>query len=182
MIRQTTGHLKIEKVYEDHSEVVFDDHNIIVSGMGVGLGALFAGTGSTSILDYQLRYARLGTSGMPEAEETYTLSSALVEANYGGQLIVLDRDLLENGATIADQSCITIPHTSISKVDKTSVRYRIIIDEAACVGQALTEIGLYMKNYTGAVDDNPILVAYRTFSSIPKENDFSLIFTWTITY
>ena len=37
-----TGHLTIIKKFKDgEEEVVFDDHNIIVSGMGVALSYLF---------------------------------------------------------------------------------------------------------------------------------------------
>ena len=36
------GHLTISKVYRNGTEeVVFDDHNIIVSGMGVALAHMF---------------------------------------------------------------------------------------------------------------------------------------------
>ena len=41
------GHLTISKIYSNGSEeIVFDDHNIIVSGMGVALAHLFALSGS----------------------------------------------------------------------------------------------------------------------------------------
>ena len=50
-----TGHLTIIKKYNDgQEEVVFDDHNIIVSGMGVALSYLFTASGSNTILDYQI--------------------------------------------------------------------------------------------------------------------------------
>ena len=58
-----------------------------------------------------------------------------------------------------------------------------MIDEEACNGltrggqsRAINEVGLFMKNPTGATDPEPILVAYRTFSDIIKTNDFSLLF------
>ena len=47
-----TGHLTIIKKFTDGTEEVhFDDHNIIVSGMGQGLAYLFNASGSQSILD-----------------------------------------------------------------------------------------------------------------------------------
>ena len=49
------GHLTIIKKFTDgQEEVVFDDHNIIVSGMGVGLTYLFTGSGSNTVLDLSL--------------------------------------------------------------------------------------------------------------------------------
>lgn len=48
------GHLEIVKVFNDgREEVVFNDHNTIVSGMGVGLSFLFTLSGSLKITDYQ---------------------------------------------------------------------------------------------------------------------------------
>ena len=59
-----TGHLTISKQDKEsgEEEVLFDDHNIIVSGMGVGLSYLFTGSGSNSIVDYQIDRYQLGTS------------------------------------------------------------------------------------------------------------------------
>ena len=43
-----SGHLQIYKIYKDGTEEkVFDDHNLITSGMGLGLSMLFAGQGSS---------------------------------------------------------------------------------------------------------------------------------------
>ena len=48
------GHLQIAKVFKDGTEeIVFDDHNIIVSGMSVGLSYLFTLSGSNKVYDYQ---------------------------------------------------------------------------------------------------------------------------------
>ena len=75
-----TGHLKIIKVFNDGSEeVYFDDSNIIVSGMGVALSYLFAGSGSTTITDYHIDKFQLGVSGTSslQTSTTYVLSGAL---------------------------------------------------------------------------------------------------------
>ena len=50
-----TGHLQIAKLYKNgKEEIVHDDHNVITSGMSAGLSTMFAGVGSTNILDYHL--------------------------------------------------------------------------------------------------------------------------------
>ena len=42
-----TGHLSITRRWNTgQEEVLLDDHNVIVSGMGVGLSYLFTGSGS----------------------------------------------------------------------------------------------------------------------------------------
>ena len=58
-----TGHLTIvRRSREGQEEVLLDDPNIIVSGMGVGLSYLFTGSGSDSILDYQIDRFQVGVS------------------------------------------------------------------------------------------------------------------------
>ena len=79
---------------------------------------------------------------------------------------------------------VLIPFHNVSRINNTSVRYTIILDEEAAnnVGQGLDEIGLFMKNPRGAAKDASILVAYRKFSSIDKSSDYGLVFRWTITF
>ena len=81
------GHLTISKVYRDgNEEIIFDDHNIIVSGMGVALAHMFALSGSNSILDYQIDRFQVGVSGAASLElsSTNQLSGPLSSfAEYG---------------------------------------------------------------------------------------------------
>lgn len=192
-----TGHLTITKQFNDgNEEVVFDDHNIIVSGMGVGLSHLFTGSGSNSILDYQIDRFKLGVSGHSnnEVSSTYQLSGPLSLAQYGinTNLFVEEAHQLENGAIITSplRDFALIPAHKITRINETSVRYTLVVDENTANGLenddgdlSLDEVGLYMKNPTGQSGvPAPILVAYRVFSSIVKTSDFSLIFRWTINF
>jgi hypothetical protein len=61
-----------------------------------------------------------------------------------------------------------------------AAKYTLVLDEDACNDLTLNEVGLFMKNPTGAETNKSILVAYRHFSDIAKTRDFSLIFRWTI--
>ena len=76
-----TGHLTIIRQWNDgEEEVLLDDSNIIVSGMGVGLSYLFTGSGSDSVLDYQIDRFQVGVSGPPAGgvvSSIYELSGAL---------------------------------------------------------------------------------------------------------
>jgi hypothetical protein len=191
------GHLTIIKKFTDgQEEVVFDDHNIIVSGMGVGLTYLFTGSGSNTILDYQIDRFQLGVSGKPnqtpslELSSTYQLSGHLLEAEYGAgsNLFIELRDQITNNTTTALPAAM-IPANKVTKIGDASVRYTLVVDEDACNSLTrnsndmnLNEVGLLMKNPTGNTADRPILVAYRTFSNIRKTNDFSLIFRWTLNF
>ena len=86
---KVTGHLQIAKI--DNSgkeEILFDDHNVIVSGMSVGLSYLFSLSGSAKITDFQIDRFQLGVSGPPKGGETssiFQLSGCLTSiAEYGG--------------------------------------------------------------------------------------------------
>ena len=191
------GHLTIIKQYSGGGEeVVFDDHNIIVSGMGVGLTYLFTGSGSNTILDYQIDRFQLGVSGKPdqsptlETSATYQLSGVLTEAEYGAgsNLFIAVREQLTN-VTQTTTAAALIPASKATKIGDNSVRYTLVVDEEACNSLTrssedlnLNEVGLLMKNPSGNTADRPILVAYRTFSNIRKTNDFSLIFRWTLSF
>jgi hypothetical protein len=190
------GHLTIIKKYTDgQEEVVFDDHNVIVSGMGVGLMYMFTGSGSESILDYQIDRFQVGASGPPaytgETSAVYQLSGPLTEAQYGtGSNLFIDKRTQITNTTTASLAAALIPANKRTKIGDSSVRYTLVVDEEACnslVGAHdeainLSEVGLLMKNPTGNANPRPILVAYRTFSDIRKTSDFSLIFRWTLNF
>jgi len=79
-----TGHLTIHKRFDDGSEeMVFDDHNVIVSGMSVGLSMMFTGSGSDAVTDYQIGKFQVGASGLnapPDSSTVYSLSGAIDRA------------------------------------------------------------------------------------------------------
>ena len=191
------GHLQITKKYLDGTEdIVFDDHNIIVSGMGVGLSLLFSMLGSNSITDYQMDRFQVGVSGHTaiETSATYQLSGELSSiSEYGGNnigLLVASATPIKDGITTTIGEWFgLIPFHNVTRIDTRSVRYTIILDEDTCndlqrggVDVNLNEIGLFMKNPVGLASDNPLLVAYRVFSNIHKTSDFTLIFRWTLRF
>jgi len=50
------GHLTIiKKMSTGEEEILLDDPNVIVSGMGVGLSYLFSASGSNDVLNYQIQ-------------------------------------------------------------------------------------------------------------------------------
>lgn len=189
------GHLTISKRdKQGEEEVVFDDHNIIVSGMGVGLSYLFTASGSDTVTDYQIDRVQIGVGG-PPAQVTAGINELLGsltsvdEYGTGSNLNIEEREQIVGGVLSDPRPFALIPASKWSRVGDSSVRYTIVIDEEACndltrlgSAAALNEIGLFMKNPTGYQDARPILVAYRTFSDIVKTSDFSLIFRWTINW
>jgi len=190
------GHLTIiKKMSTGEEEVLLDDSNIIVSGMGVGLSYLFAASGSTSVLDYQIQKFQLGVSGPPEGGVTSAINelsgslTSLDEYGTGSNLAIFEGTQIVGNSDITGRFFAEIPASKITRINDSSVRYTLVVDEEAANGlerdgndAAINEIGMFMKNPRGTVDDRPILVCYRTFSDIVKTNDFSLIFRWTINF
>lgn len=188
-----TGHLTIHKKKEGKETLLFDDKNVIVSGMGVGLSYLFSASGSNSIVDYQLAKFQVGVSGFSgnQVSSTFQLSGPLSSvAEYGADsdLFIQTTEQIKNGVFEAGNLFALIPHSKVTRINDTSVRYTMVLDEEACNdidasrgNTALSEIGLFMKNPSrSSAPDAALLVAYRTFSSITKTSDFSLVFRWTI--
>jgi len=194
-----TGHLQISKVVKGQEEVIFDDKNVIVSGFGWGLAYLFSKLGSTSITDFQIDRFQLGVSGSSanQVSSTYQLSGPLSSLNeYTGgtgdsNLFVVSSAQYKNGTSTTSPTPWfgLIPYAKVTKVNDTSVRYTIFIDEDSCNNLSrsgsdanLNEIGLFMKNPRATSPEGSVLVAYKYFTNIRKTSDFGLLFRWTITF
>lgn len=115
------GHLEIVKVFNDGREdVVFNDHNTIVSGMGVGLSFLFTLSGSLKITDYQIDRFQLGVSGQTEASSIYQLSAGLSSgaeyAGTAGLLLTTSATQIKNGVNVLNQVFGMIPFHNITEL------------------------------------------------------------------
>lgn len=194
------GHLTIIKVdREGNEEILLDDANTIVSGLGVGLSYLFTGSGSDSILDYQIDRFQVGVSGPHEAYSTNPssiaeLSGALDQDEYGADSNLFIQKgglLIRPGFATPTEYFALIPSHKITRISDTSVRYTLVLDEEACndlQGDSLedlniNEIAMFLKNPSGTTGAGiSIMACYRTFSNIRKTNDFSLIFRWTLNF
>lgn len=210
------GHLTISKRFEDGSEsLVYDDHNIIVSGMSVGLSHLFTGSGASVVTDYQIDTFQLGVSGPPgnlpghgegDTSGIYQLSGPLSSigeyVGAGGEMFIERRNQIKNGVVNTGNNYFAkIPFSKVTRIDDVSVRYTLVVDKDSGntvtsnrwgggsrdipVGgnTGISEVGLFMKN-PGGYTDGPasILVAYRSFSPIPKTSNYALVFRWTINF
>lgn len=190
------GHLTISKVYNSgQEEIVFDDHNIIVSGMGVALAHLFALSGSDSILDYQIDRFQVGISGTSVREVSSTnnlagpLSSIAEYAIESNVLTASGYQIINNAIVTVPRYYGLIPQQNITRIDANTVRYTIVLDENSCneitrggSAKPLNEIGLFVRNIKNNAIQAPILVAYRHFNDIQKTSDFSLVFRWSINF
>jgi len=183
-----TGHLTIHKVYKDGTtEVAWDEHNVITSGMGVALSHLFSASGSTTIDGFQIGHWQVGTSGdiNDYGASAFKLENALTESQYGANtsVVVDDYKAIENGALGVTKAFANIRYSNIHRLSKTAVRFTLVLDDqGANVADELNEVGLFMNNPQGLVPASPILVAYRPFAGIKKTDAFSLVFLWTIQF
>jgi hypothetical protein len=205
MTGDITGHLTIHKKYKDGTEELhFDDHNVIVSGMSVGLSMFFTGSGSNSIVDYQIDRYQVGVSGPPaggDVSSIYQLSGPInTEAAYNGldaNIFVETADAIENGSDASNRVFVRIPFSKVTRIDDVSVRYTLVLDEQAALNLTsadtrdgpsgdnvnVSEIGLFMKNPDGrSGTPASILVAYRSFTPIRKSDDFAIVFRWSICF
>jgi len=185
---QPTGHLEVWKVYPDGTkELHWGDHNVITSGMGVGLSNLFAVSGGESIVDYQIVNFQVGVSGDTNdyGVSSYKLQSPLGGVKpYGVKSFVTVDDLspIQNGTVTSSESFVRIPYSNIHKVSKTAVRYTLVLDDNTANEKDINEVGLYMRNPAGLSPPSPILVAYRPFEAIKKTQYFTLVFLWTLQF
>jgi len=197
-----SGHLEIYKVYEDGTEeCVFDDHNVITSGMGVGLGLLYAGSGAADITNFQIRYFQIGVSGESKVSNYGVSETSLVSAlgqvnsttdynTLGDSSLPLDihRLMNWNGASLlnseGDNTWVfgVISDNSIKRVDLNSVTYILYVDRNTCNSLTVNEVGLFMENPLGTSPKRSQLVAYRPFVNIAKTDDFAFVFKWTLNF
>jgi len=198
--KNISGHLQIVKVLKSGTEeILLDDSNIIVSGMGAALSYLFAENPQGALIyNYQIGKFQIGLSGPPAGGVTssiYELSgplSSTAEYGLGSNLVLNNLSLVldTTGGSLDTQVFAEIPHSKITRIGDTSVRYTLVLDEDACNNLTrngndapINEVGLFVNNHLGGAGANkPKLVAYRTFSDIYKTSDFSLIFRWTINF
>tara|TARA_R100001509_G_scaffold43822_2_gene23745 strand:- start:10270 stop:10887 length:618 start_codon:yes stop_codon:yes gene_type:complete len=192
------GHLTVHKVVDGQEELVYDEDNVIVSGFGWALSHLYGKVGSDNIADYQIDRFKLGVSGGSELQVSSTtdLSGPLSsQAEYVGtadsNLAVASGFRWENNvAGTTGEFFAKIPFSKVTRVDDTTVRYTIFVDEDSCNNLSrpgssespLNEIGLFIKNPKASATETSVLAAYRYFSNITKTSDFGLVFRWTISF
>jgi|10_taG_2_1085330.scaffolds.fasta_scaffold13147_2 hypothetical protein len=186
-----TGHLQILKIYDDGTEEVhFDESNMIVSGLGVGLSHLFAGSGASQISDYQVLNFQVGVSGdeTDYGPSSYKLTNPCTEAQYlstGSESFTESLKPIQNGVVVSDaEAFVRFPFNNIQKVDKNTIRFNLILDKYTLtgLGNPLNEVGLFMRNPRGSTPPRPILIAYRPFTSLTKTSTFALLFKWTLNF
>jgi len=185
---QPKGNLEIWKLYEDGTEELhFCEHNVITSGMGIGLAYLFTGSGAGNLSNFQVLNFQIGSGGTTTdyGVSTYELKTPVSRADYlttGSELLVEDLYTIKGTSLAASSTLVRIPFSNIQKVTDSSVRFNLVIDSYSLLDKEINEVGLFMRNPRGNPQTNPMLVAYRPFTSLTKTSTFTLILKWTISF
>jgi len=181
-----TGHLEIYKKYLDGKvEKIYDEHNLITSGLGADLAMFFAATG-VDVSSYQIGYFQAGVSGITTATSAISeLSSALVAGGgvggYGTNIALdIDRHELFSSGVAKTQDFVVISPAFIQKVNSTTVRFVVVLDEHTANNNSISEFGLFARNPFELSTERSLLVAYRAFDKIDKSSNFSLVIKWSI--
>jgi hypothetical protein len=201
------GHVTVCKVYKDGTqETVVDESNMITAGLYSAFLDILHQAGSKYAEDYRPRYYQFGTgtNTLPANDTSsifFSLSSPLSWSQYGSDS---DMELYKryrafpvyNGSELQFEDP-TFSAISYSGVDEyfakiggeysTRIYYDsfesiLTLDTNSGNGLTISEAGLFAKNPRGYAQDSPTLMAYKSFTGIPKTSDFSLIIRWSIGY
>jgi len=176
------GHLLIIKTHTNGlSEVLLDEHNVITDGMGVTLAALFSNDDLTvSSGDFAIPYFQVGTDAQAMDTSTIVLGQPLTKTQYGSP-IDLTVGLHLNSAGV-EQAFVHLNNAYIARSSLSKITYTVLLTDDHANGHTINEIGLFSKNPLHVNPSRSYLCAYRTFSSIVKNSDFSLTFRWTLEF
>jgi len=181
------GHLQVIRrdVSTKEETIVFDDHNVITSGMGAtisnvmtmspcdfskGCESQYSPEGESSVSmgcraePYHITIMQLGTSGSLDREvaSTALLGLPLTKKQYGGdEATLLEYRQLSpgiNGSALDGQTFVNIME-QLAIGDFNLLSY-LVLDETACNGVTLNEVGLFSQDpylaSKGAIDDNNV--------------------------
>ena len=196
------GHLTIIKrdVQTKEETIWFDDHNIIVSGMGYTITEAFtkdcaadidcAGEikgvserSGCSTDAYKINHFQLGTSGSVSREvvTTFSLGNALKESDYGVEPSLLEfhkGNVCSEGTPVVSQSFVGILNKTY--YPPNAILHYVILDETACNDITLNEIALFSQNPSNTDALNHHMVSYRAFKPLLKDKAYELIIRWVI--
>lgn len=187
------GNLSIYKLEDNKEELLYQENNIIVSGLGAGITRVFVDDGSSEKADYTMGYFQVGVSGDDAllVDSTTELVSPLELKEYGTSSIsIQELNLIDNKLLKYKQAFVKIFPSNIKPLNLSSTEFRLVLDNNVANNVLrnntllpLNEIGLFMKNPFWINEDgkdNPLLSAYRTFDPIIKTGSYTLIFRWVI--
>ena len=192
------------------SETVLDRSNMITAGLGSSFLDIQQQEGSTYPPDYRPYYFQMGTdvigvdSDLSPSSFFYQVCAPFNWSDYGSNsdLIVEKKyrgfnastedsrtytELLMTSALLSsvifsgsDEYFASITPGQTTKWFMDSFESEIVLDEHSGNDKTISEVGLFAKNPKGLKGDAPLLMAYKSFTGIPKTAEFSIVIHWVI--
>jgi hypothetical protein len=178
-----SGWVDVFKRFSDGSEeMVYSEHNVVTSGMGVTLGSLFASQGQY-IDDFKIDRFQVGDGNGTEVDTRSSLDAPFITSEYGAgsPLSLISSNVWERGATTS-QIFAKIAPQNILKTGNNKVTFLLVLDENTANGQDINEFGLFSSNPLGLSPQGSLLCAFKSIATISKSSAFSLIIKWTIQF
>lgn len=198
---KAVGHLTIIKVENESQkeEVVYDDDNVICSGMGRTLTQMMsnicdydpcdpdlsATPVGCDVRDYQILRFQVGTGAIlgTASASSVSLSKPLTVQEYGDALI----SIVPTSGILYKTEDEVVGQQDFCRVrEQDTVKDALVtawvLDEETANGQLLDEAGLFVSN--PYIKDVPghFLAAYKQHTPIQKESYFSLLYRWSIRF
>jgi hypothetical protein len=172
------GNVKIIKDYGDKEETVYESNNVVVSGMGEVLASIMSQEFSALPKIDLFQIGVSGTSSL-EVSSTNKLGSSLTLSSYGVEESVLLIKALQNiNNNKITSYFLPIQDSNLVLVDEEYLEVSLVVGKDIGNGYTLNEVGLFSKPVES--QESYSLIAYNTFPSITKEEEYSLIFEWSL--
>lgn len=160
------GHLKVIGIYGDDAKVLVDDFNTITDKgfeimARVWCGQFGAGSYASN---YQPSIISIGTSTWPDnfASRTAMATSA------GSERLVSGVGGLNDVTT--------------ATVGAAACKFEWIVGTSQGNGVSYAEAGLFPKDVEGSDTASGGMIAYKTYTPLPKSNTLSLLYSWEFSF
>ena len=178
-------------------ELVSEDRNIVVKGMGYTIANLMTSDENDLLVNYKPGYFELGISSVNFSSVStsayfYEVSSGISLSSYGNDLDTEIKQLYPlisqrfNSTPVFTASSAKyladIPEERITFSNNDEIRIRIFLEKNMAPNVSIREIGLYSRNPINEYKvDKPILIAYKAFQkNLIKTPQIKLMFEWSI--
>lgn len=162
------GHLRILGVSKDRTWTICDDKNLVTNTGYLVMASLWGGPSAPETYD-TMRPRRIGIGTGTEASPTVTMTRLKMSGTPYSQLPTYIAN--------TDQSVLISQSGAVR-----GVRLEMLVPNGDGLSPynsvTLTEAGLFTASYAGGDTGSGGMIAYKTYPSITKTDQFSLLYQW----
>ena len=162
------GHLQILGVSNDRVWTVCDADNLVTN------------TG------YLVMASMWGRPTDPETYDTLKPNRIAVGTGYeSSPSASMTRLKMSGGTPYSDPPTYIAQVTQVlftGSPNTNGCRFELLIGNSTANGITLQEAGLFCEDYSGSSTGVGGMIAYKTYPSITKTSDFSLLYAWSFTF